>query len=178
MSTVLDTRLILIDGLPGVGKTTIARELARTVVGLHLRIDSIEQALRNCGLQVESEGYVVGYAIAEDNLRLGRTVVADCVNPWPLTRNAWRAVAQRARVASLDVEVICSDTVEHRRRVEARAADIPGHVVPTWQDVMEREYHPWDDEPRLIVDTAALTVDEAVSRVLAELSGSQGTSLP
>jgi len=154
---VAETRLILIDGLPGVGKTTIARELARTTGGLHLRIDSIEQALRNCGLQVQGEGYEVGYA------------VADCVNPWPLTRNAWRAVAVRADVASLDVEVICSDQAEHRRRVESRTADIAGHQIPTWQEVVERDYYPWDDQPRLIIDTAILSVDQALRIVLQQV---------
>jgi predicted kinase len=170
MSSDTGTKLILIDGLPGVGKTTIARGLARTVGGLHLRIDSIEQALRNCGLQVQGEGYEVGYAVAEDNLRLGRAVIADCVNPWPLTRHAWRAVAARAQVGALDVEVICSDRTEHRRRVEKRVADLPGHLVPTWQDVLERDYYPWDDQPRLIVDTAALSVDEAIRLILQTIA--------
>ena len=165
-----NVRLVLIDGLPGVGKTTIARALSRATGGLHLRIDSIEQALRNCGVQVQGEGYEVGYAVAEDNLRLGQTVIADCVNPWPLTREAWRAVAVRARVESLDVEVMCSDQAEHRRRVESRSADIPGHVVPTWQDVLERDYYPWDDQPRLVVDTARLSVDAAVRLILERLS--------
>jgi predicted kinase len=32
-----EIRLILIDGLPGVGKTSIARELARAIGGIHLR---------------------------------------------------------------------------------------------------------------------------------------------
>jgi predicted kinase len=166
----MSTRLILIDGLPGVGKTTIARELARTTGGLHLRIDSIEQALRNGGLEVRREGYVVGYAVAEDNLRLGQMVIADCVNPWPLTRSAWRDVAARVGVGSLDVDVVCSDQAEHRRRVESRAADIPGHLLPTWQDVLERDYYPWDTEPRLVIDTALVSVDAAVGLILHHLS--------
>ena len=60
------------------------------------------------------------FALAEDNLRAGRTVIADCVNPWPLTRRAWHSVAERAGVAALDVEIVCSDAAEHRRRVESR----------------------------------------------------------
>ena len=39
--------LIVLSGLPGVGKTTIARELAVVLGATHVRIDSIENSLRN-----------------------------------------------------------------------------------------------------------------------------------
>src|SRR5262245_23376140 len=106
--------LIVLSGLPGVGKTTIARELAAALPAVHLRIDSIEQALRVCGVEVQGEGYAVAYAIAQDNLRIGRTVIADCVNPWPLTRDEWRSVAERAGTGVVEVEIICSDVEEHK----------------------------------------------------------------
>ena len=38
--------LIVLGGLPGVGKTTIARGLARRLDAVHIRIDSIELAIR------------------------------------------------------------------------------------------------------------------------------------
>jgi predicted kinase len=153
--------LIVMSGLPGVGKTAISRALALAIGAVHLRIDSIEQALRAGGLRVEGEGYAVAYAVAADNLASGRTVVADCVNPWPLTRAAWKSVAERGAVKALDVEVVCSDEVEHRRRVESRVADIDGHDLPTWKDVVERDYRPWET-PRLVIDTAGLSVADAV----------------
>lgn len=162
--------LIVLGGLPGTGKTTIARELARASGAVHVRIDSIEQALRDAGWRVEAEGYRAAQAVAEDNLRLGRTVVADCVNPWPLTRGEWRAVAQRAGVRALDVEIVCSDRDEHRRRVESRTPDIPGHVLPSWSEVEGRDYRPWDDE-RLVVDTAGASVEESVRIILAVMEG-------
>ena len=93
--------LIVLSGLPGTGKTTIARKLANEFAEVYLRIDSIEQSIRNAGKPVEGEGYSVAHAVAEDNLRLGRIVVADCVNPWPLTRREWRAVAERGRCAGI-----------------------------------------------------------------------------
>ena len=161
--------LVIFSGLPGVGKTAIARELARTTGATYLRIDSIEEALRGAGHRVEGEGYAVAYAVAEDNLHAGRTVVADCVNPWPLTRDAWRSVAERAGVAALDVEIVCSDAAEHRRRVESRGQDIAGQTLPTWQDVVERDYHDWDRD-RLVVDTTVSGVTASVRAIVARMS--------
>lgn len=160
--------LIVLSGLPGVGKTTIARELAHSLAAVYLRIDSIEQALRQAGLDVEAEGYAVAHAVAADNLRAGQTVVADCVNPWPLTRNEWRALAEAIGVPVVEIEIVCSDEIEHRRRVESRVADIVGHRAPTWQQVVERDYRAWD-RPRLVVDTAGKGVQESVDAVVSAL---------
>jgi predicted kinase len=68
--------LIIVSGLPGAGKTTVARELARQLGAVHARIDSIKPAIRDSGAIVEDAGYRVGYSVAEGNLRVGRTVIA------------------------------------------------------------------------------------------------------
>src|SRR5258708_16918630 len=78
----VQSMLIIFGGRPGTGKTTIARELARRIGALYLRIDSIEQGILRSALGVESvedAGYRAAYAVAEDNLRLGGAVVADSV---------------------------------------------------------------------------------------------------
>jgi predicted kinase len=162
--------LIIFGGLPGVGKTTIARELARAIGAMHVRIDSIEQAIRECAPlapPLDEAGYRVAYAIAEDNLRIGRTVIGDSVNPLPVTREAWLAVAERAGVTSIEVEVICSDVTEHRRRVETRATDIARLKLPTWEDVASREYHVWS-RPHVVIDTSKGTVEQNVN-ILTEM---------
>lgn len=161
----MSTLLIVIGGLPGTGKTALARGLAQALDALHLRIDTIEQALRDAAPDCEvlgAAGYVVAFGVAADNLALGRTVVADCVNPLTSTRAAWRAVAERAAVAVVEVEVICSDATEHRRRVESRSADIPGLKLPTWSDVETRAYERWDSAP-LVIDTARQPVEQGVT---------------
>jgi len=163
--------LIVLGGLPATGKTTIARELAAAMGAVHVRIDSIEQAILQSRLTVNSiddAGYRVGYAVAEDNLRLGRIVIADSVNPLPLTRDAWLRVANRAQVPAVEVEIECSDQVEHRRRIEERFGDLPGLPALTWQDVLDREYHAWRRE-HLVIDTSARTVDQCVTLLRAAL---------
>ena len=164
--------LIIFAGLPATGKTTLSRELARELGAVHLRIDTIEYALREAlprDQPIDDLGYRIAYAIAEDNLRLGRTVLADSVNPLDLTREAWRNAARRAGVASIDVEIICSDPAEHRRRVETRVADIPGHKLPTWSEVTAREYHVWAS-PRIVVDTAGKMAPQALTELRAAVA--------
>jgi|SRR5450631_4182501 predicted kinase len=159
--------LVVVGGLPAVGKTTIAAALARQVGAAFLRVDSIEQAiLRATSLAqpIGPVGYVVGYALAGDQLRNGLSVVADSVNPLALTRQAWRetGLSQGARV--VEVEVICSDPVEHRRRAESRTVDITDLRLPTWQEIVAREYHPWD-RTHLVLDSAIMSVQDSVDTI-------------
>lgn len=160
--------LIVFSGLPGTGKTTIAQQLVATTSCVYLRIDTIEQALRNSGTLAQGvgrSGYEVANALALSNLRLGKTVIADCVNPVTERRAAWRETASTASVQLLNVEVICSDADEHRRRVESRRGDIPGLTPPTWQSVLAHEYEPWA-EARVCIDTAMVSAAQAVSLIM------------
>ena len=90
--------LVVFAGLPGSGKSSIAQRLASITGAVWLRIDWIEQAIRDSGVvpgSLDDAGYRAAYAVAEDNLRLGRDVIGNSVNPWMLTRNAWRDAGLR-----------------------------------------------------------------------------------
>ncbi|WP_339479959.1 MULTISPECIES: AAA family ATPase [unclassified Pseudomonas] len=160
--------LIVFSGLPGTGKTTIANDLAATTGAVYLRIDTIEQAIRNSGAlaqDVGRSGYRVANELALSNLRLGRTVIVDCVNPVLESRIAWSEVASQAGSRLANIQVICSDKHEHRRRVETRKVDIPGLAPPTWQSVLDHEYEPWD-EALFCIDTASTSAVQAVSMII------------
>lgn len=128
--------------------------MSRHFAIVHLRIDTIEQALRDlCGIDVEGEGYRLAYRIAADNLNLALGVIADSCNPVALTRREWEDVAKNQKAAFINIEVICTDLAEHRRPVETREITVPALKLPTWEEVMLREYQSWDTA-RITVDTA------------------------
>lgn len=159
--------LIILGGLPGTGKTTIAKQLAKHLKAVYLRVDTVEQVLKRANHieVIGPEGYLICYGIAVDNLRLGQFFIADSVNPIAVTRKDWQQVAKEANVKFIEVELVCSDTLSHKSRIETRKADIPEHRLPCWQDVLNREYEPWESKS-LSIDTSKYSVDESVKIIL------------
>jgi predicted kinase len=167
----MGSMLIVLAGLSGTGKSSVAREVARKLDAVWLRIDSIEQAIRDSEVlrgSIDDVGYRAAFAVAGDNLRLGRVIVTDSVNDWMVTRDAWRDLGVRAGARVVEVEMVCSDPREHRRRIGTRASDVPGLVLPDWAAVTERDYQPRNRE-HLTIDTAGSSVDDCVNQLLAAL---------
>ena len=164
--------LIAFGGLPGTGKTTLAKAVAKRYASVYLRIDTIEMAIRTTEMLPEDigpAGYVVAYWVAEENLRLGHVVVADSVNPLQITREAWSLVARNAGVLLVEVEVLCSDPAEHRRRIESKAPDLDGLPPLMWASVCDRTYEEWS-APHLVIDTAGKSVAETERELIDHLS--------
>jgi predicted kinase len=166
----VSAQLVVFAGLPGSGKTTVSRAVADRLGATFLRIDTIESAVREWLAPVGDSpvGYVAAAQVAHDQLVAGRTVVVDAVNAVDLAREGWRRLAAATGARLHWVEVVCGDPDEHRRRVEGRTGDWPGHVPPTWDAVRAAAWEPFTDE-RLLVDNRG-DADPHVERVLAHLA--------
>lgn len=159
--------LVVVSGLPATGKTTVCAQLAAARRGAWLRVDRIEDAIvRTTSLRhpVGVVGYEVAYALAEEQLHYGIDVIAECVNPVAGSRDAWRRVAENTDACLSEVEMICSDPDEHRHRAETRTTDIEGLPLPTWADILAREYEPWIRE-HLVIDSATTSPHEAAEQI-------------
>jgi len=152
-------------GLPGTGKSTLSQYIAKRYNALYLRIDTVEQALRDlCDFDVKGEGYRLSYRIAGDNLKLGLSVVADSCNPWNLTRKEWEKVAEDSDANFINIEVVCLDRDEHRKRIETRISEVENLKLPSWEDVLNRDYHPWTTQ-RITIDTANKSIEMSLKEL-------------
>jgi predicted kinase len=173
MTSLPNPALIVFSGRPGTGKTTVSRALTTRLAATYLRIDAIEQTLHAAGIAVGELGYAIANALAAENLKLGRTVIADCVNPILASRAGWRQTALRSSAPIVEIELICSNLALHRQRVDSRSPDIEGHMLPAWDEIATKLYEPWDRQ-HLVLDTATSSLDHLVNRAEAYIRGEIG----
>lgn len=165
-------RLIVVSGLPGVGKTSVAAAIASRMRAVHLSIDAVEEALLGCGLpstrRVGVAAYEAARVMAELNLRLGRLVVVDAVNDSEEARQTWRSAADAVDVELIFVHLVVSDEGAHRRRLVGRRRGFSHVSEPTWVDVQRRrvEYDPWNDD-HIEIDTSLHTLEETADSLIS-----------
>jgi len=163
-------KLYIFSGLPAAGKSTLAKNLCNKIQATYLRIDTLEQGLKDiCNIKKnEGEGYRISYLLAKDNLILGNDVVADSVNPIELCRKEWDNVANSIGAQFVNIEVICSDKTEHKIRAETRDVGVKNLTPPTWDQIINREYHPWKVQV-VQIDTAGKSIDQCSAELIVKL---------
>lgn len=158
--------LYIFGGLPCTGKTTLSKYLAEKINAVYLRIDSIEQAMKNHGIiDIDDQGYQVAFELALENLKLNMHVISDSTNPVNVSRESWRKVAKKANVPFIEIEVFCSSSKEYKERIASRETDIEHLKLPSWKDVTSREYDDWITG-RKQIDTSNKTIEESKLELL------------
>jgi len=160
----MDDVLVVVSGLPGAGKSAVADALGRRLGAAVLSVDPIEAAIWRCGIPPSFETGVAAYEVvavlAEHQLRLGMTVIADAVSSIEVARQMWRTAARRAEAQVRVIEVVCSDVSLHRERLANRVRGIDGFPEPSWDEVLARrdEWQAWTVD-RLVLDSVLPLAD-------------------
>ena len=166
--------LVVLAGLPGTGKTTIGRLLARRLRAAYLRTDVIAGPMLLEGLTEDNAeaghvAYGIAREVATEDLRAGVPVVVDGVHATHERRAIWRGVSEATHTRLVQLEMTLADGVEHRLRVENRQAR--GYVGPTWEQILDMKYDDWSeaiDGRRLLVDN--FETDAALARCLTHVA--------
>ena len=151
--------LIVVAGLPGSGKSTMAGDLGRALNCAVLGVDQAEAAMWRAGVSPSAPthhaAYLVVGALADEQLALGHDVIVDAVNGPEPARAQWRDLAAQTGAELRFIVVECGDDRVYRDRVEHRTRSIEGLPEPTWEGVLRRraDFPPWTDE-RLTIDSA------------------------
>jgi predicted kinase len=141
----MGVRVVLITGLPGTGKSTMAEVAGRTLAAPVLGHDwamsglrpfaEVQEALDAMGRRGHrGVGWSLLWALARSQLRMGSSVVLDGVARDPEVEGT-RAVAAEEGAASLVVMTTCRNAELHRARVEGRLRRIPHWYELDWEHV-------------------------------------------
>ncbi|NPV14449.1 AAA family ATPase [candidate division WOR-3 bacterium] len=161
--------LMVVFGLPGVGKSYLAKRFAMRRLAIHLLSDSIRKQL--LGIPIDEsrfEGYGKGIYTADVSkrtyeellkraeifLRGKQSVILDATFLSPETRNRCRELAQRLGVKVLFVWANCPEkTVERRLQRRAKEGGFSDANLEVYQAMKARFQPPEDRADLITVDT-------------------------
>ncbi len=154
------SKLIIFAGLPGTGKTTLARKLSSELHYFYLRVDCIEAPFSTYYPKAgeNGEGYDALINLAYENLLLGHHVIIDTVNPLHISREMFNQLKENTKSRTVQFELKIKNQTIHKTRVEKRKSDVEGLKIPTWDDVITREYEEWN--PALDGDRFEIWTDD------------------
>jgi predicted kinase len=162
--------LVLCSGLPGCGKTTLARLLASHFGFPLFAKDRLQSALRRDGLAPRSgpEGYRLILDLADEQLALGTSAVLDGVFPLPGFRADAQRVASLRQAGFRPIYCHCSDEGLWQARMQGRVQYVPDWSPVGWSEVLRlrAEFQPWPPGAALCLD-AVDPLDRNLAQALA-----------
>jgi predicted kinase len=149
--------LVVVGGLPGTGKSTLAEALAVALDATVFAKDPIEASLWRSGIGTEQGSWQAAEdlltTLAGEQLRRGRGAILDTVARKEISRATWRELAATHDTRFALIECVCSDERVHESRLHGRVRGIPGWYEVQWADVVsaKQRWVPWTDD-RLVLD--------------------------
>ncbi len=159
--------LVIFSGLPGVGKTTLANRLARTLRWPLLRVDDVIGAVpENPGVEFWDSKVEILLGLVAAQLELGLDVIAESVF-MNMDRHHAQELARKNHARFLPIHVFISDEEVWKRRVMVRGAELDDKDVATWERIQhQREFFlAWEPGTALFIDSVN-PFEENFERVL------------
>ena len=130
--------LVVLRGLPGIGKTSLAGSLARELGWPLLDKDDFKQVLLGRVDAADELAYDLLFEVAGWQLAHGLSVLCDSPLQFASLYELAQRTAQTAAAQLVVLDCVLSDAAEHRRRIEARQRQRPrGWGIQQWSDLKD-----------------------------------------
>lgn len=149
------TDLVILSGLPGTGKSTLAHRLARELRWTLLCIDDLlGEVPDDADFAFWDSKIDILLDLIERQLRIGLSVIADSVF-MDTDRQHAQELARKYNARFLPIHVFVSDEEVWRERVTSRFARLNGADVATWERIQRqrRSFREWEPGTALFIDS-------------------------
>jgi len=171
--------LVVLSGLPGSGKSHLAREIAARYSLAVLASDALRRTLVKRPTYSPKESarlFAAVHALLEDLLRGGVPVLLDATNLKETHRRPLYEIAERTGARLLLVDVRAGEGVVRQRLNARRARENPAdrsEATIEVYEMMRQEAEPIE-RPHFVVDTAVDDLTPAVDSIVSELGQHPG----